>query len=184
MTEDAKLRTQLEQLRSVLPNWEKYHYRGAADFVLQHGQSFAVRPFPAKIPQGAPRHCFSNALLLALTKGLRYVEGYATEPHVGLAVHHGWNIDSHGKLIDSTWLNQGLAYLGVEFSAERADDALWNGDASVLDDWHRQFPLFKQPWSGEDWTINWPENERVRLIRAGKLIEAYELAESEFKARQ
>lgn len=47
------------------------------------------------------------------------------------------------------WERIGLTYLGVEFSLERADDCSWYGDGSVLDDWKRDWPIFREPWTGE-----------------------------------
>jgi len=68
-------------------------------------------------------------------------------------------------------------------SAERADDATWNGDASVLDDFRRDHPLFKQPWPGEDWSRQWPHSERITLLRAGKIEQAYEMMSAQLAER-
>jgi hypothetical protein len=156
-------------------NHSGLHYAGIGDFLLQHGVWYNPSPYAdAVYPQGAPKMCFGNSIILAATRGLRYVEGYASAP-VGLSVHHAWNMDANGLLVDSTWMNTGLAYFGVEFSVERADDATWNGDGCVLNDHLRKHPLFRKPWKGEDYGIEWPHSERLELLRAGKLNDALSL---------
>lgn len=125
-------------------------YRGAADFVLQHGRWWRPSHRPPGVTAGPLGKCYGNSITVAVLYGLRYVEGWCL-PHEGaLAVPHAWVADKTGRAIDVTW-GPGLAaaYLGVEFSVERADDATWNGDACVLDDWHRKWPLFRERWTGE-----------------------------------
>lgn len=138
-------------------------YAGAPDFVMKHGQWFEADPYP-RMPRGAQLQCFGNSIVLGVLYGHRYVEGYALSP-AGQVIHHGWNSDD-GRLVDSTWLNTGLAYIGVEFSVGRGDDATWNGDASVLDDHHRGHPLFAEPWEGEDFDRYWPSSEGMASIEA------------------
>ena len=135
----------LELIRRVFSRKrDGFHYTGAADFLLQEGKFYEPVPFPKHIPQGAAKMCYGNAIMLAgLRPGWKYVEGYA---HAILPVAHAWNLDEHGQLVDCTWLNTGTAYLGVEFSLERADAATWDGDASILDDWQRKWPIFREKW--------------------------------------
>jgi hypothetical protein len=140
-------------------------YRWAPDFVLQHGVFFAPRPFPPRVPQGAPKQCYGNALVIAATRGLRYFEGYALTPQMD-AWQHAWNADASG-LIDSTWMNTGLAYLGVEFSLDRADDAIWNRDGCVLEDSDRHRDIYRERWPGETWTLVWPPSPRLDALRSG-----------------
>lgn len=133
-------------------------YRGPTDFVLQHGRWWRPVPLPAGVREGAPRKCFGNAIAIAALHNLRYVEGWALPVGSNLPVHHGWNADAAGNAVDVTWIPPGAVYLGVEFALWRADDATWNGDASVLNDYIRRFPLLRQRWQGEqreppaDWT--------------------------------
>lgn len=128
-------------------------YAGPGEFVLVHGEWFVPTPFqPDLYPQGAPRLCYANALCLALADPkLRYVEGYAMMAG-GDVVQHAWNATEGCRLVDSTWMNTGHAYYGVTFAAGRADDATWEGDATVLDDHRRGWPLLRQRWGGETWT--------------------------------
>jgi hypothetical protein len=140
-----------------------YFYSGPHDFILQEGRWYEPGPFPRGIPRGPARMCFGNAITLAARLGLRYIEGYAL--HGRQVLHHAWNTDSSHRLIDCTWRNQGLAYLGVHFSVERADDATWNGDASVLDDHKRGWPLLCAPWEGEPPGLEWPFSPRLAAAR-------------------
>lgn len=141
-------------------------YDGPADFVLRHGESFESIALPDEYEYGLPKLCFGNAIALALLRGLGYVEGYAMGPF-GLPIHHAWNVDEEGRLIDVTWSaihdEEGRrpipdsAYLGVRFSLGRADEATWHGDATVLDDYRRDWPILREPWTGEDFDRVWPD---------------------------
>lgn len=125
-------------------------YRGPADFVLRHGRWWTPRPRPAGLPQAMPRACYGNAIGGAVLYGFRYVQGYAVHSAApDLPVPHAWNADAGGNVVDLTWNPVGIAYLGVELSAERADDGTWNGDADPLDDWRRGWPLLRSRWRGE-----------------------------------
>jgi hypothetical protein len=125
-------------------------YRGPADFVLRHGRWW--RPagaLPDGVEPGLPGRCYGNSIAGAVLHGLRYVQGWALPASGVLPVAHAWNADADGRAVDLTWPEPGRAYLGVEFSVERADDATWNGDADVLDDHRRDWPLLREPWRGE-----------------------------------
>jgi hypothetical protein len=155
-----------------------YVYNGAADFLLQHGKWYEPMPYPEGMWDGVPKCCFGNSIIAAVKYGLRYVEGFAVANlgiRLHLPVHHAWNVDSSGRLYDSTWKPIGLAYFGVEFSVERADDATWNGDASVLNDYQRGNPLFRQRWNGEPHNKKWPRSERLESIKTGTISPALAL---------
>lgn len=145
-------------------------YRGPADFVLREGKPYERA---GVCRTGAPRACFGNSIAFAThneTSGWRYVEGYALAPwrqllDVVIPIHHAWVVDADGVMYEPTWPAPGQAYLGVEFSVERADDATWNGDASVLDDWKRRWPLLRRPWRGEDLVPQFPPSPRLELLR-------------------
>jgi hypothetical protein len=162
-------------------------YRGPADFVLQHGRWFRLLPYPAGYPSLPPKVCYGNSIAMASGyfphTGLRYVEGFALFPCVvaynlnsksplvlpdpaqAMPVSHAWNTDAQGRLIDATWCNGALAYRGVEFSLERADDCCWNGDGCVLDDRHRGWPLLRERWQGEPAGLVWPRSPRLEALR-------------------
>lgn len=180
--DDERLKALLEQFRDTAHLGPNLIYRYGWDFILQHGKFYEVGPTPKGIKKGAPKQCFGNAIVLAVLNGWKYIEGYALAPIVPIPVQHAWNEDSSGKLIDSTWMNHGIAYLGVEFSVDRADDATWNGDCSILNDYRRRYPLFQKPWTGEDFSIKWPHSKRLELMRAGKIKECMDLMEQEIYA--
>ena len=157
-------------LQALIETSEKYPflpglcYRSPHDFVAQHGREYLPVPFRGR--KGVQRICFGNAIAWAGKYGYRYVEGFALAP-TGEVILHGWNAKPDGSLHDSTWMNTGLAYIGVEFSVERADDATWNGDALVLNDENRNYPVFQKRWEGEDYAIQWPYSDRLDVLRNG-----------------
>ncbi len=158
------LQQQVDAVASIGRQPRLGHYFNGMDFVLQHGRFYRAPAYPKSYPRGAPKQCFGNALVYACQRGWRYVEGFALAPKINLPFHHAWNVDEKGDAWDTTWRNTGLAYLGVEFSTGRADDATWNGDSTVLDDWHRGWPLFKERWQGEDWDRVWEPSEGMAAI--------------------
>lgn len=137
-------------------------YTSPFDFIAQHGRIYTGQ-WKRQYPIGRQKMCFGNAVLLAGRFGLKYVEGFALAP-TGEVIMHAWN-EEDGTLLDSTWANTGLLYLGVEFSVERADDATWNGDANIINDENRNYPVFQQRWSGEDYTLTWPYSDRLAAMR-------------------
>ena len=183
MDAKAELLANLETIRDCVPLPKGFHYRFMWDFVLRHGTWYEPRAYPPSLGQGAAKQCFGNSIMLSLVKGYRYVEGFALSPVPRHAGAPRLERGCFNALIDSTWCNRGIAYLGVEFAIERADAATWDGDASVLDDHRRGHPLFTQPWAGEDWSRKWPESERIALIRAGKLEQAYDLMSAQLAER-
>jgi hypothetical protein len=150
------------------PYLEGLVYRSLYGFLVDHGRFYNVRHFDLHtFGQDAPKQCFANAMRLAAKTGMRYVEGLAVTRKDCMAVQHGWCVDDAGDVIDSTWLNRGLLYLGVEFSIERADDAIWNGDASILNDENRGYPIFQKRWVGEDYGLVWPDSDRIEAYKSG-----------------
>lgn len=156
-------------------------YAGPADFVLSEGRWWPVESgLPPGVPMyGAPRACFGNCIYAATVWDLRYVQGYA----LGLdndgtlaAIPHAWVADASGRAWDLTWRPPGWAYLGVEFSVERADDATWNGDAETIDDRERGWPLLREPWGREcEPDPAWPPSPSLiaaRLMRDGDVEKA------------
>lgn len=139
-------------------------YTSPYDFLAQHGVDYRPTPWSFAYTQGAQKQCYGNAINLAAKYKLRYIEGVALAPD-GQVILHGWNATATNDLVDATWCNTGLSYLGVEFSVERGDDATWNGDAHVLNDENRNYPVFQQQWQGEDYTIRWPHSDRLEALR-------------------
>jgi hypothetical protein len=161
-------------MRDCFPDRADLHYRGPADFVLRHGRWYD----PELKPWGSPKSCFGNSVICGLKFGMRVVEGYVLFDEHDYPVHHAWNVKG-GKAIDTTPLyEKPLAYFGVEFHPGRVDAATWHGDASVLDDYHRGYPLFQQPWKGEDWQREWPLTEMSQTLLSGSANDLIRLAES------
>lgn len=86
------------------------------DYVLREGASFPVRPMGDgwAWSMKEPSYCYDNALEMVDEEGLVYVEGFALPAAFpDLPVHHAWNLDAHGFVIDVTWPVLGLAYCGL-----------------------------------------------------------------------
>lgn len=171
------LRVELAEIAAFMQDrWRAagFAYAGPAGFVLEHGKTWTAAPtLPEGVRDGAPRMCFGNAIACCGIYGMRYVEGYAMNRIDPVPVHHAWNLDDAGDIYDVTWARLArehdlghVAYLGVEFSVERADDATWNGNATVLDDDERGWPLLRQRWDGEPEGLEWPPSERLEALRA------------------
>jgi hypothetical protein len=127
--------------------WRKggYHYEGRADFLLREGSWYLPKRWRFSYPAGVPKLCYGNSIILGKEYNLRYVEGVALPDTIRLTFDHGWNTNSRHTLIDSTWLNSGLAYLGVEFPVRLAHKALKKGIV-LLDNREDNFALYKNPW--------------------------------------
>jgi hypothetical protein len=138
-------------------------YTSPYDFLLQHGKDY--RPSEFKGELRTQKECYANSIICCVFHKYRYIEGITLAPD-GQLLMHAWNIKSDGTLHDSTWANTGLVYIGVEFSVERADDATWNGDACVLNDEHRDYPIFHQRWVGENYNLIWPQSDRIDALHA------------------
>lgn len=149
---DAQLQSRLEHLRDLYPTLPDHHYRNPHDFVLREGTVYrCLRSRPSKL---LPNHCFHNAIVVATVYGMPYVEGYAQPFARAEVVAHAWNLDARGNVVDVSWSPEvdplDRAYLGVQFSARRAHDCSWHGDACVLDDNKRDWPVLREPWQGEE----------------------------------
>lgn len=144
------------------PGW---CYWGMEDFVLQEGEVFReVSPHqPVVFGKNRyrprfPRHCFNNSYLAAVASrgNLRYVEGYAYSRF--LPVHHAWNIDGEGRVVDTTWCAKeeddlierpkvGTAYYGVIFPTEYVRSTRTKDNTSVIDQWEKRWPLLCTPFT-------------------------------------
>lgn len=140
-------------------------YSSPHEFVRQHGNWYEIDQLLVGM---MPNLCYHNSILLALHEGWTYVEGYAlvSPPFTGPSVvQHAWVVDPDGQACETTWPRPGHAYCGVVFSAERADNATWHGDATTLDDFQRGWPLLKQVWRGEDFSLSWEPSPAIEVMR-------------------
>ena len=79
---------------------------------------YKPQPWPDRYRPGEwlGLHCMTYAKRLARRhRELSMVEGYAQGPDGGWA-WHGWCVDGLGNVIDPSWRNEGIMYVGVEVS--------------------------------------------------------------------
>ena len=141
------------------------HYLCMEDFVMQEGTGYLkVSPdHPGEYKRNRyrtrmPRQCFDNAYKAAVaSRGkLRYVEGYA---HGGfMPVHHAWNIDTEGRIVDTTWCGDGedrgyftrpplgSAYMGVVFDVPFVRNLRTDNNTCVIDRWDEGWPVLRQKY--------------------------------------
>lgn len=109
-------------------------YFGALEtIILKHGVD--GRPARHGFKRRAQKECFKNAAELAFQAGLRYVEGYAMRPDLGIPIAHAWNLDEDGGVIDVTWRKaEDAQYLGIIFSIQTLSrELLRNKVYGILD---------------------------------------------------
>jgi hypothetical protein len=84
------------------------------------GREFTPGPLPRGVAPLTPKACFVNAGRTALqrrpARPLSYAEGFALGAG-DLWFHHAWNVDDAGAVVDRTWPDPGLRYLGVTVPA-------------------------------------------------------------------
>lgn len=106
------------------------------------------------------KQCFYNSQHIAVfdDKGLiKYVEGYAVNI---IPTLHGW-CEINGKLIDVTWKNdrkefvlgdfpRNRAYAGVVFPTDYVCKSMYKTGfaGTLIEDYHRDFPVMKNKWDG------------------------------------
>jgi len=101
-------------------NRDDLQYLCIEDFILKEGKAFKPKPLPDKYEPGEIKQCFRNAFLLSLGHmELTYVEGYAFCENL-IPVHHAWCVDPDGNVVDPTWRDTGIEYIGVPFSQKYA----------------------------------------------------------------
>lgn len=139
-------------------------YTCLEDFVLQHGTEF-TEISPDQPVSGRARNryqprmlkgCFHNAYCAAVaSRGrLRYAEGYADGSF--MPVHHAWNIDPEGRVVDTTWCHgdserlpgPGKAYMGLVFPIEYVRQIRTSDNCSIIDQWQRGWPLLQKEFGG------------------------------------
>jgi hypothetical protein len=86
------------------------------EFVLKYGRFHEPQALPDCYELRAPRSCFGNASFLAVTRDLRYAEGFAFASDAIHLFHHAWCLDDDNRVVDPTW-GCGLAYRGVVFDS-------------------------------------------------------------------
>ena len=113
-------------------------------FVLEYGWWFEPVELDLKVATGTPQECHKNAVDLALADdSLIYCEGYALFKSGSLPRVHAWVTDGHGRAIDNTWPQPGVAYAGVPFKSLFVNMTALTNRAiiSLLDDYQNNWPL-------------------------------------------
>ncbi len=127
--------------RGKFPRPDGFHYLGMEDFLLQHGRWYTPQPLPSTVKRLRIKECFRNSLMTACEHGYKYVEGLAFG--CVMPVHHAWNVDDKGNVIDTTW-ESGEAYFGVEFPIKLVLSKMRDG-MTPLDDW-KSWEVYRKPW--------------------------------------
>ena len=118
--------------------------RTLQEFVLEYGWWYEPSVLPGEIDRGTPQECFKNATFLTVEDdSLIYCEGYALFRSGSAPRLHAWVTDGHGRAIDNTWPQSGVAYAGVPFQSLFVNmTALKNrATISLLDDYQNLYPL-------------------------------------------
>lgn len=147
----------LEQERAIRARMSyqlsAFHYKSAADFLLQHGQMFDVKKKPKGIRFGKVGECYRNAFTVVNGDPDRfeYVEGYA-EGGIGFPVQHAFVLDREdGKVFDVTWRptlldgskRNASDYFGVVFPYDEIVRIICDkGTYGALG----YPPLYREPW--------------------------------------
>ena len=99
--------------------WALSHWKPLLE---KHGRHFlaarGIGSWPPEAYAGRLGECFANAANLVCLKdsNFSYVEGLAERPSVGIVTEHAWVIDKRtNDIIDPTWKNDGVDYVGVAF---------------------------------------------------------------------
>lgn len=122
MSNPSELKTFLEQraalMRKIHPNLE-LKYGGFEELVLEYGIEMESSPLPKGMKPGLPKACYWNCQqLMYKRKNLIYVEGYALDMDISFPLSHAWLMTKDKKVIDPTWRNSNIYYLGVPLSTE------------------------------------------------------------------
>lgn len=99
---ELMLKRELERRRDAwtLPG---YAYRGAGDYLLQHGRIYRGRERPSQYERGAPNECFWNAADAAEQyPELRYCEGVYTTSN-SHPTPHAWCVDADDLVVELTF---------------------------------------------------------------------------------
>ncbi len=118
--------------------------RTMQQFVLDYGWWYEPAELPRDVPLGTPQECHKNAIDWAMDDdSLVYCEGLALSKGSSLPILHAWVTDGHGRAIDNTWPQPGVAYAGVPFRAGFVTLTALKNDAigSLLDDYQNDYPL-------------------------------------------
>jgi len=85
-------------------------------------ESFTPAPLPDGLQRDDPHRCSVTALKIAVRFNLTPVRGYALfrTPERNLAwLGHWWAVTEDGRVVDASWSETGVAYLGERIAVKR-----------------------------------------------------------------
>jgi len=158
---------------------EGWHYSSMEDLLLQEGKSYALGPFDEAnrvtiyelynhlcdyhgTPK--PKQCYYNSQTALMTlhpsqDRLRYVEGYALSPNIGIPIPHGF-LTFDQKVVDFTWYRdsfgivseRNVEYYGIEIHRADIAEALIDTEMaqSHLDNWWADWHLYKNKFTNNE----------------------------------
>lgn len=125
------LRSSLEQVAAIYKTLHaealtKCLYGSMEEFVLNEGSEMHLTSRKPRLAKMTPKECYRNAASLAIAHPTyTYVEGFAMQRKLPLALQHAWVVNAKGEVLDPTWgWREGTAYLGVKFDTEDLMDRL------------------------------------------------------------
>ena len=128
-------------LPSLLERFSDMIQRSSMDLVnpyalvLELGRSFTPQRRPKGIKRGRQKQCYENAYaLLAQHPTLTYCEGFVLAEGVRIPVEHAWCIDEEGNVVDNTLRDPSIAYFGIPFDREWAQQQIVRGAGSLVDE--------------------------------------------------
>jgi hypothetical protein len=174
----SEMREHLEATRDA---WIKFGQpMPLLDFLLEHGQDYAIGPETYAGPRGEAKACYMNATHLALGKDLTYVEGKITV--CGIAIEHAWCVNGDGLVVDPTLTTgsdgtyNGVGnYFGIPFQADYVRKAcLKNKVYGLLDGFGSRKTLPKLVElgleDGQRWLIGKKKTARRRSFSLGRVV--------------
>jgi hypothetical protein len=150
-----------EAIEQQLAAWTTLGVPAVLDkIILRAGSEFRLDP-KAEHGNDEAKLCFQNSIHYAVNFGMRYVEGYAIRPGLGLLIHHAWVDLGDGLALDPTWegcLEDKCEYYGVSFDADDAwAQMVASGHYGIFD---FAFPANRE-FVRNRWSDVWPK-EKVR----------------------
>lgn len=109
---------QRSQLMKTISSHKNFKYSGFEELILDCGK--LMKPSATQELWGLPKSCYYNCQeLIDEEEGLIYVEGYAlSEGTNSFPFAHAWLINDEGEVIEPTWEQPGIEYLGVPLATE------------------------------------------------------------------
>jgi len=125
-----------ENLTNTVESWEKLGHPAILErFVLRNGRAFKPRDRIGRRKKASL--CFMNAahfVFANLSKGAKYVEGYAMDKKIGWPIHHAWVTLDGKTAMDPTLNAEHYDYYGVEIDTDMLrKELLRNKVYGVLD---------------------------------------------------